>query len=289
MALKSPGRETERAIFAVPRGVGRATAGARMTPAFLIVGAQRCGTTSLYKALSQHPSILRGIRGAREVHYFDTDYWRGMSWYLGHFPLEARHRWVSRRLGSPVVTFESTPYYMFHPLAAQRVAADLPNVQLLVLLRDPVERAYSAYAHERAQGYETETFDRAIELEESRTSGEEVRLLSDPSAYSFEHHHHSYLARGRYVDQLERLANHHGRENIKVLQSEEFFHRPAEVFRSVEGFLGLPPCETIVFDKHNSRPRSSMDPDLRRHLEEHFEPHDARLAAWLGYNPFWRL
>ncbi|MGH9297486.1 MAG: sulfotransferase domain-containing protein, partial [Acidimicrobiales bacterium] len=149
---------------ALARTVGRITAGGRMTPSFLIVGAQRCGTTSMYKAISQHRSVLPAVLH-KGVHYFDTGYGNSWSWYLGHFPLRAHARWVSTRTGGAVVSGESSPYYLFHPLAPERIARDLPLARLIVMVRDPVERAYSAHAHELARGYETEPFEKALELE----------------------------------------------------------------------------------------------------------------------------
>ena len=99
---------------------------------------------------------------------------------------------------------------MFHPLAADRIAADLPGVRLLVLVRDPVERAYSAHAHERARGFETEPFERALELEPARLAGEAERIAAEPGYLSASHQHHAYRARGRYVEQL-RAAGAAGR------------------------------------------------------------------------------
>src|SRR5262249_58326892 len=122
---------------------GRLTSQARMLPCVIIVGAQRCGTTSMYRALSQHPAVLKAVLH-KGVHYFDMNYDRGMSWYRAHFPLQATGRRAGRIARAPAITFESSPYYMFHPLDAERIARDLPDVKLLVLVRDPVERADSA-------------------------------------------------------------------------------------------------------------------------------------------------
>ena len=144
-----------------------------MLPGFLLVGGQRCGTTSLFEALAQHPSVRRP-QGRKGIHYFDVSYHRGMAWYRGHFPLAIRS-------APKAITGESSPYYLFHPLAAERIARDLPEVKLVVALRDPVERAYSAHAHEFARDYETEPFERAIEMEAERLRGEAQRLSSDPS------------------------------------------------------------------------------------------------------------
>ena len=183
-----------RAVHVVSVTAGRLTSRARMLPGFLIVGAQRCGTTSMYRTLSQHPAVLKAVLH-KGVHYFDMNYERGMSWYRAHFPLQPRDQPGPQ-------AFESSPYYLFHPLAAERIARDLPGVRLLVLVRDPVERAYSAHAHETARGFETEPFERALELETTRLAGEEERMAADPGYVSLSHQHHAYCARGRYAEQL---------------------------------------------------------------------------------------
>ncbi len=178
---------------------------------------------------------------------------------------------------------------MSHPLAAQRMAADLPEVRLVALLRDPVERAYSAHAHERARGFEHESFARAIELEESRLAGETERVLADPTYQSHALRHHAYLTRGRYVEQLERMELWVPRDRILVLDSQRFFASPEDEFARLLSFLGLAPCSTLTYDRHNARSRSDLDESLRRELEAYFAPYDERLADWLGHVPSWRV
>lgn len=277
----------QNAARSLSRSTGRLTAGARMSPGFLIVGAQRCGTTSMYKTLSQHPAVLPAVLH-KGVHYFDVSHERGSRWYRGHFPLVRTAARTEARIGHAPLTGESSPYYLFHPLAAQRIAAELPAVKVLVLLRDPVERAYSAHTHETARGFETEPFDRALELEEARLTGEAQRLVAEPTYHSFSHQHHGYLARGRYAEQLVRLEAALGRDRIHVVDSEEFFETPEPVFDGVLGFLGLPPAPATSFEQHNARPRSPMAASLRARLEDQLQADDERLAAWLGRPPRWR-
>jgi hypothetical protein len=136
----------KQAVHVLSLSAGRLTSRSRMLPTFLIVGAQRCGTTSMYRTLCQHPAVVKAVLH-KGVHYFDMAYDRGPGWYQAHFPLRAVARRATRAAGAAPVTFESSPYYMFHPLAAERIAADLPGVRLLVLTRDPAERAHSAYTH----------------------------------------------------------------------------------------------------------------------------------------------
>jgi Sulfotransferase domain len=268
-----------RAARSTWRAAGTLTSPARMLPSFLIVGAQRCGTTSLFKALIQHPAVRRPF-GRKGIHYFDVGYHHGLGWYRSHFPLSLP--------GSRTITGESSPYYMFHPLAPQRIARDLPGVRLIVALRDPVERAYSAHAHEFARGFETEPFERALELEAERLAGEERRLRGDDHAQSHSYQHQAYLTRGHYIDQLQQLDMLIGRDSIHVVDSASFFADPAPTFGALISFLGLAPAAAIRFEQHNARHRADMPSALRARLDEHFAPYDERLADWLGHAPSWR-
>jgi hypothetical protein len=266
---------------------GRITARARMLPGFLIVGAQRCGTTTMYRALSQHPYVLKAVMH-KGVHYFDVAYERGIDWYQAHFPLKAQARWTGRSNGVSPLTFESSPYYMFHPLAGERIARDLPGVKLLVLVRDPVSRAYSAYTHEFARGYEDQPFEIALELEQTRLKGEVERIVADPLYQSHSHRHQAYRTRGQYIEQLERLETLFGRERIHVVDSGDFFVEPKRVYDALLEFLELPHRGYPSFEAQNARPRTPMPESVRVALNDHFLPFDQRLAEWLGRDPSWR-
>jgi hypothetical protein len=271
------------------RTFGRLTASSRILPGLLVCGGQRCGTTSLYRALAQHPAILKPVFH-KGVHYFDTGYDKGMSWYRGHFPTQAASRRIADHTGLAPIGFESSPYYLYHPLAATRFARDLPGVKVIVLVRDPVERAWSHHAHEVARGFEPiADFGEAVAAEEARLAGKEERLRADSSLYDFDHQHHAYTARGRYTDYLEPLAEQVGRDKVLVLDSGEFFSRPEDAFERVLRFLGLPWLGEFAFTRHNARGRPSpMSAALREQLTEHYGPYDERLAEWLGGVPSWR-
>jgi hypothetical protein len=244
----------------------------------------------MYRALAAHPVVLKAVLH-KGVHYFDTSYDRGLAWYKAHFPLVRSADRVGERYGVPAQTFESSPYYMYHPQAAARIALDLPGARLLVLVRDPVERAYSQHHHEVARGFETERdFGAALALEPARLHRQEERLAADPSYYSFAHQHHAYRARGEYARYLGVMAQHVGRERIHVVESERFFTEPEEVYDEVCSFLGLPTyLERPPFERHNARPRQAdMDPGLRRELTDYYQSHDEALSRWLGRTPLWR-
>lgn len=280
---------TETAKTWIRRGsvpVGRLLAGRRAVPTFLITGAQRSGTTSMFKALASHPAVLRP-NFHKGVHYFDTNYHRGEEWYRAHFPLQSTVSRVARQHGAAHV-FESSPYYLNHPLAAERFARDLPGVKVVVLLRDPVERAYSAHSHELARGFEDLGFEEAIAAEEERLAGTEEALRADPLLHSHSHQHHAYLSRGRYVVHLRRLAGILGRERIHVVDSHQLFREPEEHTAAVLRFLGLEPDPAMRFEKHNARSRSPLPSELHDRLRAHFDPWDEQLADWLGWQPSWR-
>ncbi len=264
---------------------GTLTSPLRLSPSFLVVGAQRAGTTTMYRLLSDHPDVVRPT-AAKGIGYFDLNYAKGSRWYRGHFPLTAV---AERRLsGRQPHTFESSGYYLFHPLAAERIAHDLPGIRVIVMVRDPVERAYSAHSHELARGFETEPFERALELEDERLAGVEERLRTDPAFHSFEHRHHAYLARSRYAEQIERFIGHLGRERVLIVDADAFFAHPQDEFVALCAQLGLREWRPERVDKWNPRKRDTMDPQLRQRLMDHFAPHDEHLARLLGTTPSWR-
>jgi hypothetical protein len=264
---------------------GTATAGLRLQPDFIMIGAQRSGTTSLFRALLAHPQVIRPTFH-KGINYFDLNYFRSLRWYRGHFPVAGLAARQTARHGGPVV-FEASGYYLYHPFALERIAHDMPSVKLVVMLRDPVERAFSAYKHELARGFEWESFEKALELEDSRLAGEIDRMRADPRYESVAHRHHSYRHRGHYAEQLERAFRLFPRQQVHIIDSEAFFAEPAGEYEHVLAFLGLRPFQPANFDRYNTRPGTGMAPGTRRMLTEYYRTHDARLASLLGREPRW--
>ncbi len=262
------------------------TSGLRLLPDYLIIGAQRAGTTSLHRYLLGHPAV-GNLLHTKGVHYFDTNYGKGLAWYRSHFPTVWSRDWRWRRHGMRLVVGEASPYYLFHPHVPGRVASVLPEAKLICLLRDPVVRAWSHYQHECARGFEELSFEQAIEREPQRLAAETERLLAEPLYNSFEHQHHAYLARGVYVDQLKAWHAVVPPERLLVLASEELFRDPAATFARVLDFLGLPAFTPEVFAAHNARSYDRLDPRLRTRLAEHFAAPNRALAAYLGTDFGW--
>ncbi|HET6876615.1 MAG TPA: sulfotransferase [Jatrophihabitans sp.] len=272
-----------RAIYL---GAARPTARWRMQPSFVVIGGQRCGTTTIFKTLAAHPQVVRPPVD-KGTDYYTLHYAKGPSWYRSRFPLAGAAAWRRTRHGGPVA-FEACTYYMFHPLAVERLARDLPDVKLVAMLRNPVERAFSAYKHEFARGFETEPdFRRALELEDERLAGE-LERLADPRYESFAHRHHSYRRRGQFAEQLRRVFEHFPREQVHIMDSEAFFADPAKQFQALVEFLDLTPWQPPTFVQYNARPSASMPADARAYLTEHYRPWDDELADLLGRQPAWR-
>lgn len=264
-----------------------ATSGLRMLPDFIVIGTQRGGTTSLYRYLAAHPGVAPTLV-SKGVHYFDVQNDRSEAWYRGHFPPTAYRAWRRRVARQPLITGEASPYYLFHPAVPERVAAMLPDVKLIAMLRDPVKRAFSHYHHEFEGGFETlHTFEEAIDAEPGRLEGEAERLLADPGYVSFAHQHHSYLARGHYAEQLQAWFAHIPRERFLIFSSEEFYRDTATVYGTVQDFLGLPHHPLAEFKTYNAHSYAPMDPATNGRLREHFRGPDRALSELLGRDLGW--
>jgi Sulfotransferase domain len=270
--IPEPARKVARsAIWAF----GTVTARGRPLPDFLVLGAQKAGTTALYAYLRWHP----GITGPswKEVSFFDRHWWRGVRWYRGQFPLRSRGRLVG----------EASPSYLFHPLAPERARAVVPDARLVVVLRDPVDRAYSQYQHEVALGREPLSFEDALAAEEGRTRGEVERLVADPRAFSHEWWDHTYAARGLYAEQLERWLAMFPRDQLLVVTSDDLGKRPAETYASILSFLGAAPHRLDEYPRVFDRDYAPMRPDTRDALARRFAAPNRRLEELLGREFGW--
>ena len=257
----------------------------RTLPDFLIVGEAKAGTTTLYDLLARHPQVAAAAM--KEVHFFDLRFSRGVDWYRAQFPMAYRVRGEYRGPGARLLTGEASPYYMLHPHAPRRIKALVPDVRMIALVRNPVERAYSHFHHESRAGREPLSFEEAIEREPERLAGERERMLADEAYSSVSYRRNSYLKRGLYAEQLEGLYKLFSSEQLLVVCSEELFKNPAKTYADVVSFLGLP-RDTTAIRKQNSGSYSAMSPGTRALLVSYFEPHNQRLYSLLGRDLGWK-
>ena len=252
--------------------------GRGMVPGYLVVGTKRGGTTSAYHWIAQHPEVAP-CRTKKGTHYFDVNHSRGWRWYLSGFE-QPNHRWR--------ITGEASPYYMFHPLSPGWIADELPDVRLIVVLRDPVARAWSHHQYELARGNETLAFSEALDAEGGRLDGEEERLVADPSYVSDAHRHQSYLHRGHYAEQLERLYRLFPTDHVLVLQSEALFADPHRQLERVWSFLGLESVRLPRLEPMKTGGYDAMPAAAAARLQSYYREHNERLYALPGIDFRWQ-
>lgn len=248
--------------------IRRLTYTIRRLPDFIIIGAQKSGTTTLYDCITDHPLIAAAA--TKEVSFFSSAWHLGVPWYKSQFPVRygAKHG---------TITGEATPAYMFNHAAPERMHAILPNVKLICILRNPVNRAYSQWRmnlQNEAIPPET-TFEQALDVESAAWANRPDRMYgpTDPDHMYF----NSYLAQGEYATQLERWFRYYPREQFLFLASKDLLACRARTLNRTFEFLGLPPHETTRPNINVSTYSGPMKQDTRRRLAEHFRPHNARL------------
>jgi hypothetical protein len=261
----------------------RLSSGLRCLPNTIIIGAQKSGTSSLFGYLIQHPDILGACR--KEVHYFDggTDpgvdnFAKGSDWYRAHFPLLAKSNPKARIL-------EATPSYLFVPGAPERIAALVPNVKMIAVLRDPVERAISHYFYEVLNGREDRPIMKALTEEEDLLAPIWISRIYKARQFL----PCSYKARGRYAEQLSRFYDLFSRDQVLVLSSNDLFKNTDETLTRTFDFLGMDSAISIP-DKRarNVGTRNSpVDRVVIEYLENYFAPYNEELFELLGGKLNW--
>lgn len=276
---------------AVTRTWGVATAAWRPMPDFLIAGTKRGGTTSLWNNLLRHPQVIGmypQLRGRKSSDFFFAADRHSVSWYRSHFP-SAVHRQVRTRRAGAAVSGEASPYYMYGPYCPQLIRSQAPDVRMIVLLRDPVARAYSHFQERRQQGAEALTFEEALAAEEARLAPDEDRWLHDPGYYSEAHDFFSYRTRGVYLPQVRRILSVFPRDQVLIMRSEDFTEDYQSAFDQVTGFLGLSRHNLGLAEHHNRIPRSPMAEQTRADLAAFYQPHNEALEEYLGRSFGWQI
>ena len=252
-------RERREKIAAFQRG---STEGP--LPDFVVIGAQKGGTSFFYNLLTRQPSFKPAP--VKEIHFFDKRFAEGVGWYRRCFSESARVD------GQRTLTGEATPSYLFDPQVPERMAQVVPHARLIALLRNPVDRAYSHYQMQVRRGKEARSFEGATEEEMALAEGrgKAVKKAS------------SYLSRGLYAEQLERFSFFAARNRLLVLKSEDFFSRRSEVLGKVFRFLEVPIVRSKDVQPAGRESYDPIDPATRRRLERFFAPHNERLYDLLS-------
>lgn len=265
-------------------GARRATYWARLRPTFLVIGAQRSGTTSLNDYLDEHPYVL--CAAVKEVQYFHRHYEKGERWYRSRFPLALRRARARRRTGVAPEVGETSPDYLFDPRAPSRVHAFDTRMKLVAVLRDPVERGYSHWRMERRRGSEPLSFEAALEREAVELP-HELELLRATSGYRDTPFRTSYVTRGRYAEQLDRWLALFPREQLLVLTSDDLFAQPEDTMSRVADFLGVPVWRADNYRVRGAQGKEAITPETRTRLAQMFAEPNRQLEELLGRDLDW--
>lgn len=276
------------------RGLALATTVDRPAPDFLIIGTKRGGTTSLFNYLVQHPGIL-GLypqpRGKKSTDYYFADKFCEHSerWYRSHFHTDAYRRLLHSRLGYRPLSFEASPYYVWDPRIAPRVRQVAPSTKAILLVRDPVKRAWSHYQERVQNGVEPLDFEDALSAEDDRLAGEPERMAEDSSYHSTSWDWYSYRRRGVYLPQVQGWHACFSKEQLLVLRSEDLYRRTQATVDQICDFLRIARHGLPTTRSYNAtwRTRDEAPEGAVRALRSHYAPHNAALEDYLGMSLGW--
>lgn len=256
-------------------------------PDFYIIGVVKGGTTSLYNYLIEHPSIQPSV--GKEIDYFGEYYSRGINWYRCAFPFKIHKFFVTKIQKKKFLTGEATPRYFEHPGVPEKIKKVTPNAKFIVLLRNPVDRAYSHYNMNVTRGDENLSFSEAIDKEKERTSNELRKMQNDENYFTWNYYLYAYLNHGIYVEKLKRWMNVFPREQFLIIKSEDFSSNIPKYYNEVLNFLNLSPLNLNHYKLYKKRhyEQPEIDPELRKKLVEFFKPHNEQLYKLLGVDFGW--
>lgn len=241
----------------------------RRKPDYMIIGAQKSGTTTLFDTLSQHPSINNPKN--KEMHYFDDRDIHSRNQYRSKFPISYRR-----------LTGEATPIYIYYPGVPQRIRSMFPDCKFVVILRNPIGRAYSHYQMRVRRGKEDLSFEEALEAEESRLEEAHTQYKNNPEIHNSGLLSHSYRDRGVYCKQLERWWSVFPPSQFHVMSYENFINNPSDEYGELCDFLGISRCEDIKLGQPNVAKYPQISDSAYANLEMYYAEYNAKLFKMLG-------
>jgi hypothetical protein len=264
--------------FSLKRAYRIMTNQLRVLPDFVVIGSTKSGTTSLHYYLIQHPRII----SERNVHFFEYMQTNSIEWYRAHFPTKAYKNFKKLTVG------EQTATYLFHPLIPKRIHTTIPNAKLIVVLRNPVDRAYSNYTHQVREGIEKRTFEEAIKSELKR-----IEICKNNSEYKINnddfsnHVIFSYLRHGIYVDFIKAWMEFFTKEQFLILPTYDLNNNRAKFLKQVFDYLNVQNFEIKDVERQNVGEYKKLDKSMRKFLVDYYRPHNERLFKLLEKNFDW--
>ncbi|MEA5550654.1 tetratricopeptide repeat protein [Anabaena cylindrica UHCC 0172] len=244
-------------------------------PNFIIIGVTKGGTTSLYSYLTKHPQILPAV-------HKEIDFWanhqgsfdRGLDWYCSHFPKISPEQ--------TCITGEATPSYLYYPRAAKQLAQVFPQTKLILLLRNPIDRAVSHYYMYVAERKEHRSLKMALLSELNFLKTKPERDWANPQMPIT-----NYLRGGMYLKFIQQWLKWFPREQFLILKSEDFFNDPNTTVNQTFEFLGVKPYELPSYPIENQRYYQPVSESIRQDLSVFFDPYNQELEQFLGQKLNW--
>lgn len=262
----------------IQRNVYGITSFIRVLPDFFVVGVVRSGTTSLYYYLDQHPCVMKSAYD--ELGFFDSNFDLGWNWYKSLFPTIMQKKKIEKRNGK-FLTFDDTPFYVYNSTVVKRIKRDFPDAKIIVIFRNPIDRAYSNYFLGVNGGKEKRKFDDLIEEEMILINRRNKQVLFDETLSE------TYLGRGLYAEQLKVWFSEFPKDSVKIIKSEEFAENTQDIMKDLFQFLDLPEYKISNIEKKNVTKYPPMKKETREKLEEFFRSHNKELYNMLGKDFGW--
>ena len=255
-------------------------------PDFLLIGASRSGSTSLYQGLVEHPNIHTAK--TKEIQFFGTKYPRGINWYRYHFPSKFK-KFSLKIKKEKFITGEGTTPSLDYPHVPKLVKKIIPNVKLILILRNPIDRAYSNYNAAVKNKKMTLSFEDAIKTEEARIKGIMEKMKEDANYISTKYSFNAMLNRGKYYFAIKRWMDVFPKNQFFIIKSEDFFENTKKVFGELHEFLDVPKFDFDSDIIYNERRRtiSAMKSKTRDDLIEYFRPYNEKLYKLLDRDFDW--
>jgi hypothetical protein len=255
----------------------------RVLPNFIIAGTSRSGTTSLYHNLLSHPNIYPGAH--KSAGFFDYNFDKGLNFYKSHFSTKLHKNYVNKVKKQLFCTGEATTTYLLEPKLANRIKDTVPDLKIIVILRNPIERAFSHYNYYvMRQESKFDTFEQAIDFEKKIISN---NLLNNVNKFE-DRRFYSFLREGMYIENLKKLFEVFPKRQLHIIQFEEFATDTLKTLESTFKFLDLENFQINNIKKLNAIEYQEIDSDTRKFLKEFFEPYNAKLYDAIGKNFHWK-
>lgn len=290
MSAENYNRELLRAEQLIP-SLSRwyfATSGQRMQPSFFIIGVQKGGTTALAQYLSEHPEIIQPQR--KDIYFFNNceNFAKGLNWYQAHFAHRIyKKAYEIRHQVKEAITFDATPNYFAAPGAAQRLHSFYPNAKLILLLRNPTERAWSNFRMNKRHQFEPLDFEAALKAENNRISNEDL-FAEKQHTHSYVRQRLAYRTNGVYAELLKEWLRYFHRDQFCIVRTEDLLQQTQETYNTITDFIGVQRFTGVKFNRYNEGgEQKEMPAASKQELDQFFAPHNQALEQLLQRNFNW--